>query len=103
MATAPAYFVGNFVVTDADKYRNYEKGFFPILKKYDGEFLTFDDNPDTVEGEARPGRMVLFKFPSEEKARAWYADPEYKALCEHRYAGTDMQFLTLLHGLPTRD
>jgi uncharacterized protein (DUF1330 family) len=102
MSDAPAYMIANFVITDADKYRNYEKGFFPLLQKYDGEFFTFDDNPTTLEGDARLGRMVMFKFPSEEKAQAWYADPDYRALCEHRREGTDMQFLTLVHGLPPR-
>ena len=72
--------IANFVITDADTYRNYEKGFFPLLKKYDGEFFTFDDNPTTLEGDARPGRMVMFKFPSEEKAQAWYAAVSYTHL-----------------------
>jgi hypothetical protein len=30
------------------------------------------------------------------------AEPDYQALCEHRREGTDMQFLTLVHGLPPR-
>jgi len=45
---------------------------------------------------------VIFKFPSEEKARAWWADPDYQALSEYRRAGTDMEFLTLVHGLTPR-
>ena len=32
-----------FVVDDADTYRIYEKGFFPILKRHGGEFFTYDD------------------------------------------------------------
>jgi uncharacterized protein (DUF1330 family) len=103
MAETPAYVVANFQVHDAEAYRQYEKGFFPILKRYDGEFFTYDDNTVTFEGAApRSGRMVLFKFPSEEKARAWYKDPDYQALSEHRRAGTSLEFLTMLHGLPPR-
>jgi uncharacterized protein (DUF1330 family) len=103
MAETPAYVVANFTVHDAATYRNYEKGFFPILKKHGGEFFTFDDNTVTFEGEApREGRMVLFKFPSEEAATAWFNDPDYQALSEYRRAGTRMQFLTMLHGLPPR-
>ena len=48
------------------------------------------------------GRVVLFRFPSEAQARAWYADPEYQALSEHRRAGTTLEFLTMIHGLPPR-
>jgi len=104
MSDVPCYVVANFQVHDADTYRQYEKGFFPILKKHGGEFFTFDDNTVTFEGSApRTGRMVLFKFPSEEKATAWYNDPDYQALSEHRRAGTNLEFLTMLHGLPPRD
>ena len=43
MSDVPVFMVVNLAVTDADTYRKYEKGFFPILKKYGGKFLTFDD------------------------------------------------------------
>ena len=56
-----------------------------------------------MEGTSpRTGRMIIFKFPSESQARAWYTDPDYQALCEHRRAGTELQFLTIVHGLPPR-
>ena len=102
MADVPVYVIANFQVEDADRYRQYEKGFFPILKKHGGDFFTFDDNTVTFEGEARTGRMVLFTFPSEDAATAWYNDPEYQALSEHRRAGTKLEFLTMVHGLPPR-
>ena len=83
--------------------RQYEKGFFPILKRYGGEFVTYDDAPDTFEGVApRSGRMIIFKFPSEDMARRWFADPQYQALSEHRRAGTQLEFLTMVRGLPSR-
>ena len=59
--------------------------------------------PHTFEGVApRPGRVIMFRFPSEEHARTWYADPEYQALSEHRRASTRLEFLTLVHGMPAR-
>ena len=103
MSDVPVFVVANFNVHDPTEYRKYEKGFFPILKRYGGEFFTYDDHTHTFEGTAREGRMVLFRFPSEDAARSWYADPEYQAISEHRRAGTDMQFLTMVHGLPPRE
>ena len=32
MSDTPVYVVANFIVHDAAAYREYEKGFFPILK-----------------------------------------------------------------------
>ena len=104
MSDIPVYIVVNLKVTDADTYRVYEKGFFPILKRYGGSFITYDDNAHTFEGfEPREGRMIMFQFPSEEKAKAWFADEEYQALSEHRRAGTRLEFLTMVRGLPPRD
>jgi uncharacterized protein (DUF1330 family) len=104
MSDVPVYLVGNFIVEDAGSYRRYEKGFFPLLKRHGGEFFTYDDQHETLEGDApRSGRIVMFKFPTEQQARNWWADPDYQALSEHRRAGTRMEFLTLIHGLPPRN
>ena len=103
MADVPVYMVVNLVVTDTDTYRKYEKGFFPLLKRYQGEFITYDDHPIHLEGHSpRPGRMIIFRFPSEQAAQDWFADAEYQALSEFRRAGTSMVSLTLVHGLPPR-
>lgn len=103
MSDVAVYAIVNLHVADASVYRQYEKGFFPLLKKYGGEFVTYDDAAFTLEGTSpRTGRMIIFKFPSEAQARAWYADPEYQALSAHRRAGTRLEFLTMVRGLPPR-
>tara|TARA_E500000178_G_C16616817_1_gene571514 strand:- start:247 stop:558 length:312 start_codon:yes stop_codon:yes gene_type:complete len=103
MSDVPVYMVVNLQVSDADTYRVYEKGFFPLLKQYGGQFITFDDQPVTLEGEApREGRMIIFQFPSEAQARAWYTDEEYQALSNHRRNGTQLEFLTMVRGMPPR-
>ena len=58
------YMIANITIEDADEYRKYEKGFFPILKKHGGEFVTFDDTIEHFEG-ATPlqGRVIIFAFP----------------------------------------
>jgi uncharacterized protein (DUF1330 family) len=104
MTEQPVHVVANFTVQDATNYREYEKGFFPILKRHGGEFITFDDSSVTFEVAAPPeGRVVLFKFPNEDAATAWYNDPDYQALSEHRRAGTTLQFLTMVHSTPPRN
>lgn len=103
MSDVPVYMIANLVVEDAERYRQYEKGFFPILKKHGGSFHTFDDAILTLEGDTPPkGRIVIFQFPSEAAARAWYDDPDYQTLSEHRRVGTRLVHLTMVHGLPPR-
>ena len=104
MAALPVYILANLVVHDAETYRKYEKGFFPILKRHGGTLVTYDDASVTFEGSSPPeGRLVILHFPSESAARGWYDDPEYQALSKHRRAGTDAVFLTMVHELPPRD
>lgn len=103
MSDTPVYILANLVIHDQDEYLKYEKGFFPLLKKHGGSFLTFDDNIKHLEGsEPRLGRIVIFQFPSEAAAETWYNDPDYQALSEHRRAGTELKSLTMVHGLPPR-
>ena len=103
MAEVPVYLVVNLKIEDTGPYREYEKGFFPILMKHGGSFITYDDNPITLEGDApRQDRMIIFSFPSEAAAKGWYDDSEYQALSEKRRAGTQLEFLTMVHGLPPR-
>jgi uncharacterized protein (DUF1330 family) len=104
MTDVPVYMVVNLVVRDAEEYRLYVNGFFPLLKRHGGEFMTYDDRPLTLEGASpREGRMVIFRFPSEDHATRWYADPDYQSLSAHRRAGSHLEFLTLVHGMPPRE
>ena len=67
MSDVKVYMIANLQIHDADNYRNYEKGFFPILKKHGGEFITYDDNIINVEGDNDvKGRVIIFSFPNEE-------------------------------------
>ncbi|NQV71086.1 MAG: DUF1330 domain-containing protein [Pseudohongiella sp.] len=103
MSDVAVYMIANLVVEDADEYRKYEQGFFPILKRFGGEFITFDDNHETLEGSTpTEGRVIIFKFPSEQVAKQWYKDEEYQALSEFRRKGTTLVSLTMVHALPPR-
>lgn len=104
MNDVPVYMVVNLHITDKEEYRKYEKGFFPLLNKYQGSFLTYDDNMIHLEGNsAREGRMIIFSFPNEKLAQDWYQDADYQKLSEHRRTGTEMQFLSMVHGLAPRN
>ncbi len=103
MSDVAVYMVVNLEITDAVEYRKYEKGFFGLLKKYQGTFIAYDDNHDHLEGDSpRDGRMIIFSFPSEKLAKDWFADADYQELSEFRRAGTTMKFLSMVRGVPPR-
>lgn len=103
MNEVEVYMLVNLKLNDAEEYRIYEKGFFPILKKHNGTFITYDDNPVILEGDQPDqfDRVIIFSFPSEEAADGWWNDPEYQELSAHRRAGAEI-ILQRVKGLPAR-
>ena len=103
MSDVTVYMLVNLKINDKEEYRTYEKGFFPILKKHNGAFVTFDDSPIVLEGEkpAQFDRVIIFSFPSEEAADNWWSDPDYQKLSAHRRAGAEIT-LQRIKGMPSR-
>ena len=104
MDEVKVYMIANLNIEDKETYRTYEKGFFPVLQKHGGEFITYDDSIDHLEGSTPlKGRVVFFSFRSETAARKWYSDPEYQELSEYRRKGAPLVSLTMVKGLPPRN
>ena len=98
------YILANLVINDKDIYHKYEKGFFPILNKHGGEFITYDNSTKHFEGTTPiEGRLVIFTFPSTEAADAWYNDPDYQELSDNRRSSTVLKNLTMVKSLPQRN
>ena len=96
----PVYMIANLSITNHDEYAQYTNSFIPILESFGGNFVTYDDEPVTLEGQSpRKGRMVIFRFPSEHSANDWYRSEAYQAISEHRRSGSKLEFLTMVRGL----
>jgi len=58
----------------------------PIFQRHGGELLaTSAWETEVIEGDWALPRTVLMRFPDAAHARAWHADPDYRALAEHRH------------------
>ena len=98
--TSKVYVIANFEIKDAKNFRNYEKGFFGVLKKHGGEFITFDDAPEKIEGEGLKGRVAMWTFKSKDEFDKWYNDEEYQNLSkEHRHPNSIMHNLSVIKSL----
>lgn len=101
-AAQPVYFIAHITVDDADGYRQYEKGFFPVLKPYGARFITYDDQVTVLEGERAEGRTIMIEFPSEQVLMAWWNSPEYSDLAKLRHASVTTHSVSVVHSPPSR-
>ncbi len=99
----PIHFIAHLTVNDPERYRVYEKGFFPILKAHGGRFVTYDDDVTILEGDRAEGRTVIIQWDSEEQLMGWWNSPEYQELAEHRRASCTTHSVSVVHPMPPRD
>jgi uncharacterized protein (DUF1330 family) len=72
-----AYIVTEIEVMDKERYEDYKKMVAPTLGAYRGKFLVRGGAAETLEGDWSPKRIVVLEFPSVDKAKQWWASPEY--------------------------
>ncbi|MGH9310620.1 MAG: DUF1330 domain-containing protein [Vicinamibacterales bacterium] len=75
----PAYVIANVMVNDPVRYEDYRNLVLPTIEKFGGRFIVRGGAVEPLEGDWRPGRLVIVEFPSAEQARAWWHSPEYSA------------------------
>ena len=88
-----AYAVILLDVHDRDSYVEYAQRATEIEDRHGGRPLVVSDASEVVEGEWPAERMVILEFPSMDKLRAWYDDPDYRDLIPLRHSATDSRVL----------
>ncbi len=83
-----AYFIAQYVVNDADGYREYQAGAGPTIQAHGAELVSFDVGAETIEGTPPGPQTVVLKFESVDAAKAWYNSDEYQAVVGKRLAAT---------------
>ena len=78
------YFIAQIKINDEIEYQKYIDKAGSIFKKYNGEYLSVDNEPLTLEGKWNYSRTVLIKFKSKKDFEDWYNSDEYKEILAHR-------------------
>lgn len=81
-----AYLIVNYDVTDADAYRQYQKGAAPIMAG-GGKILVFDPTSVVKEGDGA-AQTVVIEYPTKEAALAAYESDDYQAVIGIRLGAT---------------
>lgn len=95
----PAYVIVDITVEDPETYARYREMVPPSIAAYGGRFLARGGATETLEGTWSPKRLVLLEFPSPERARAWWASPEYAEAKALRQSCSRAEML-LVEGVP---
>jgi uncharacterized protein (DUF1330 family) len=79
-----AYILANVDVKDPAAYEEYKRLSTIAMKAHGAEVCVRGGKTEVLEGDWTPHRVVLLKFPSMEKAKAFYDSPEYRAAIKAR-------------------
>jgi uncharacterized protein (DUF1330 family) len=72
-----AFVIVEIEVHDPEVYENYKSLAPASIEAYGGRFIARGGATESLEGEWAPERIVVLEFPSLERARQWWASPEY--------------------------
>lgn len=85
-------------VSDPVGMKQYAEQARATVEQYGGRYRALRGQMEVLEGDWRPGPLVILEFPSLERAKAWFDSPEYRPLIEKRKAVSRTNFI-LLGGL----
>ncbi len=74
----PAFVIVEIEVRDLEAYDNYRRLVPTSIEAYGGRFIARGGATESLEGDWVPERIVVLEFPSLERARQWWASPEYR-------------------------
>ena len=80
----PAYVIVDISVTDPVIYAEYMKVAPATIANFGGRYIVRGGKAEKLEGEWAPRRVVVLEFPSYDRAKAWWASPEYRKASELR-------------------
>jgi len=95
----PGYIIAEIDVSDPTRFEDYKRLAQAAIAQHGGTYVIRGGDCETLEGDWTPGRIVVLKFPSVNRAKAWFASEEYEKAKEAR-AGAAVFRMLAVEGLP---
>ena len=95
----PAYVIVDMKITDMEQYKLYMAAAPAAVAAAGGEYLVRGGRLEPLEGSWQPTRMAMLRFPSYEKAKAFYDDGLYRAARAKREGATEFFNMVLVEGV----
>ena len=87
------YIIAQISIADRDLYKKYQERFLEVFRKFKGQLLAGDENPQVVEGVWEKDKVVLLKFPDKESFEDWAFSSEYREIAKDRRASSEATVL----------
>ena len=95
----PAYIIVDMQITDMAQYQQYMAEAPAAVKAAGGEYLVRGGRFEVMEGHWQPSRVAMLRFPSFERAKAFYDGEMYKAARARRAGATQFFNMILVEGV----
>lgn len=73
-----AYVIADIQITDPVRYEDYRQAAAPTVAAFGGTYVVRGGAAENLEGEWIPGRVVVLRFDSVERAKEWWSSEEYR-------------------------
>jgi uncharacterized protein (DUF1330 family) len=94
-----AFVIADVKVSLPEKYEGYKALSPGAVSAAGGEFVVRGGDHMVLEGAWNPNRLVIIKFASMEKAKAFYESELYRAAREKRAGATEFFNMVVVQGV----
>ncbi len=94
-----AYLLVTMNITDPERYKQYLAEAPAAVKAFGGEYLVRGGRHETLEGDWRPARIGVLRFPSYEQAKAFYDSEMYRRARAQRAGATEYFHMVVVEGV----
>ena len=94
-----AYILVDSQITDPEQFKQYASLAPAAVAAAGGEYLARGGRNETLEGDWMPARLTVLRFPSFEKAKAFYDSASYQDARKKRVGATQHFNMVLVEGL----
>jgi uncharacterized protein (DUF1330 family) len=93
------YLIVESQVTDPQAFQRYMAAAPAVVKAFGGEYLVRGGRMHVLEGDWKPPRLTVLRYPDFDTAKAMYDSPAYAAARELRQGTTACFNMVLVEGI----
>jgi uncharacterized protein (DUF1330 family) len=95
-----AYLIVEMNISNPEQYKEYMARAPAAVKAAGGEYLVRGGKQETLEGDWKPHRVAMLRFPTYEQAKAFYDGEQYTQARGFRQGATEYFNMVLVEGVP---